>query len=207
MDKTINQTQFDAVITRHQDLISLLLKRNLINSNTPQYEHVDNLELIKNKNVIGVIPAKLAVFANSITVVDLAIPKERKGLDLPLEELEAYAGETMQFKVEQIPTRTDFSEAVVWTYAATLLQHLVRNEIIPRGGPQHQYAVAQQFNVDDIVDKPVIGHISYFAGCKAKDITSYENRYSFDLRGKIHTPELMQEWAGNLFTYKVKEIT
>lgn len=196
------------VITRHRDLIALLRERCLITPETPCIDHTDNIEDVRGKNIIGVVPAKLAIHANTVTEVKLRIPKERLGIDLPLDELRGYAGDTFTYKVEQIDTRTDFSEAVLATISTTFIQYVVRHGIIERGGPAHLTAALRKSAVtkEEIEGKPVVGHLPYWLGMNAKDITSLKLMYKYNRRGLVHTYEEMCGLEPELFTYRVQMV-
>lgn len=198
------------VVTRHLDLINLLADMGLIDDTTPVLLHA-NSEDIAGKDIIGVAPPKLAVYANSVTEVPLSIPKDLKDMwdgELPLEELKkCVIGEPVTYKVEKLDTRTDFSEAIITTRAATFLQYLVRENIIERRGKQHLAAVDRQFTLkEEIEGKPVLGHLPYHLAQYALDVTSLVNLYPYELRAKMHTYELTKQYTQGLFTYKVKQM-
>lgn len=207
-DKTINSTQFDVVITRHRDLVALYLEKGFVTADIPCIDHTDNIEDVRNKRVLGVVPAKLAIYANSVTEVKLSIPKERRGIELPLEELQKYAGEASTYKVEQIETRTDFSEAVLATPSNTFIQYVVRHDIIERRGKAHMEAARRDGAIkkEDILGRPVVGHLPYWIGMWALDVTSLALMYKYNRRGLVHSHEEMSALSPELFTYRVTRL-
>lgn len=78
------------VITRHPALISYLEEIGLISEGTPVYAHATP-ELVKDKQVIGILPLYLAVLTETITEIPLNIPQELRGQELSLEQIRQYA--------------------------------------------------------------------------------------------------------------------
>lgn len=199
--------QFDLFLSRHRDLYQFFVNKKIISSDLPILEHVDNLDLIKNKRIIGIIPSKLAILAHSISQIELNIPKEFKGKDLTPEQLEEFSGELQTFKVEEIKTRTDFSEAILLSNAATFVQYVVRLGLIKRGSEQHKSALnREKITREDIAGKIVLGHYSYDMLQWAKDISAFKLYYDFDHRGLVHDFDLMSHFDNGLFTFTVKRI-
>lgn len=196
------------IVTRHQDLIRLLEERGIVTPDTPRIDHTDDIEDVRGKDVIGVVPAKMAIFANTVTEVKLNIPKERRGLELPLDELRGYAGETSTYEVRKIETRTDFSDAVLATASNTFIQYVVRHGIIERRGKAHLEAVARGAAVSkaDILGKAVVGHLPYWLGQWATDVTTVGLYYKYERRGLVHTFEEMSSHNPEIFTYKVMRL-
>ena len=197
------------VVTRHKDLISLLRKMNLIKADTPVFEHVDNADFVAGKNIIGVIPAKLGILANTVTEIPLNIPDEFIGQDIPIDALEKMVvGEPETFKLLKIPTRIEFKDAIVCNVANTFIQYIVRKNIIPRRGAQHMDAVQRNGRATKelILNKPVLGNIRHCIGQFASDITTFNLQYKFERRGLVHTFDEMDEVNKGLFTYKVERI-
>lgn len=195
-------------VTRHADLIRLLEERGIIAADTPRIDHTDNIEDVRGKDVIGVVPAKLAIFANTVSEVRLSIPKERRGIELPLDELREYAGELSTYRVEQVETRTDFSDAVLATPSNTFIQYVVRHGIIERRGKAHMEAAQRNSAVkrEDIEGRPVVGHMPYWLGQYALDVTTVGLYYEYERRGLVHSFEEMSSYNPELITYKVTRL-
>jgi hypothetical protein len=196
------------VVTRHKDLIELLKERNLITNETLCIDHTDTLDDIKNKDVIGVVPAKLAIFANTVTEVKLNIPRERRGLELPLEELRNYASEAFTYKVKQVETRTDFSEAVLGSSANTFIKYVVRHNIIARRSKAHLDAAKRNEPIKktEILGKPFVGHLPYWLAQWTLDMTTVGLYYEYERRGLVHTLEEMLTYNPELITYTVTRL-
>lgn len=197
------------VVTRHRDLINLMLEMGIVKSDWPIFEHIDNLDFVRGKDLIGVVPAKLGILANSVTELPLNIPVEHHGTDIPLDLLRnMVAGEPQTYKLVIMPTRTKFDTAVICNHSTTFLQYVVRNGFIPRRGEQHMDAVKRNglANKDLILNKPVLGNIRHNMGQFAEDITTFDLQYAFERRGLVHSITEMEECNKGLFTYKVMRI-
>ena len=94
------------IVTRHKALISYLIKNEIINQDDDinVITHVDDVDIIKGKDVIGVLPMRLSCECNSITEVPLHIPAEVRGRkeELSLEEIEQYAQPLQKYKVTKL---------------------------------------------------------------------------------------------------------
>jgi hypothetical protein len=210
------------VVTRHKSLIELLEKRGIITPETPRIGHTDDWSEIEGKDLIGVVPPKIAIRANSVLEVPMKIPPEWRKVkvdergdatEIPLELLETFAGEERIYKVQQIETRTDFSEAIVITPSGTFLQYLVREHLIARRGPQHIEAATRMqrakeglqplVTAQEIEGKAVIGHLSYHMAALAQDVTNFDLRYEFEKRGMVHSYEDMKKFDNGTLTYTV----
>lgn len=89
------------VVTRHPELVDYLYQREIISGACSIMEHATEDD-IRGYDVVGVLPLHLAAVANSVTVVPLNVPQEKRGDNLTKEEIRQYAGEPRTFKVEEI---------------------------------------------------------------------------------------------------------
>lgn len=89
------------VATRHAALVDLLVERGLIEPNTPVISHATP-EQVAGKDVIGVLPLSLAVLANTVTELPLALTPELRGKELDLDTLRGIAGEAVTYKVTKV---------------------------------------------------------------------------------------------------------
>lgn len=69
------------VVTRHSALVEWLKMQGLITGDEPVIEHATSQD-VRGKHVVGVLPLHLAAEAESVTVVDLDIPPEKRGKEL-----------------------------------------------------------------------------------------------------------------------------
>ena len=89
------------VVTRHQALIEYLIELGLITAETPVISHASS-EQVQGKDVIGVLPLSLAVYAQSITEIPLALIPEDRGRELSIERLREIAGNPRTYSVKEV---------------------------------------------------------------------------------------------------------
>lgn len=89
------------IVTRHKALVDLLVERGLVESGAPVIEHA-TAEDVRGKDVIGVLPLSLAVLANSVTEIPLALTPELRGKELDIETLRSIAGAPVTYRVQKI---------------------------------------------------------------------------------------------------------
>lgn len=77
------------IITRHPALVAFLkdyldptLEVEVISHATP--------ELIRGRDVYGVLPLNLACLARSVTTVDMDVPADRRGTELSLSDIRKF---------------------------------------------------------------------------------------------------------------------
>ena len=88
------------VVTRHSALVDYLVETGLCPASIEVVSHA-NEETVAEKNVIGVLPLRLAAKAASITEVPLNIPPHLRGVELTLEQIRQYAGKPATYVVRQ----------------------------------------------------------------------------------------------------------
>ena len=89
------------VVTRHKALVEFLIKRKMIGANTPIIAHATEKDVL-GKDVIGVLPLRLAALAASVTEVPMDIPAELRGQELSLEQVEAFSGKPVKLSLIHI---------------------------------------------------------------------------------------------------------
>ncbi len=87
------------VITRHPALVELLIERGIIAEGTPVISHA-TLRDVRGKHVVGVLPLSLAVAAEKVTEISLALTEEDRGKELDIQRLREIAGPPVTYKVE-----------------------------------------------------------------------------------------------------------
>ena len=60
---------------------------------------------------------------------------------------------------------------------------------------------------EEIIDKPVFGHLPYHMAQYALDMSTITLYYDFERRGKVHTYEEMLKYNPQIMTYSVKAIS
>ena len=89
---------FDVVVTRHKALVEFFRNKDLISSEAVIIEHA-TLEDVENKNVLGILPLRLASYAQTVAELEMDLSQEQRGRELTLEEVEKAAGDLMVYKV------------------------------------------------------------------------------------------------------------
>jgi len=87
------------VVTRHGSLIEFLLKKGVVKEG--EYEVISHAspEAVRGKEVIGVLPHSLSCLTTSFTEVVLALPPEKRGKELTLEDIEKFSKGLKTYKV------------------------------------------------------------------------------------------------------------
>lgn len=89
------------VITRHPALVRWLLDNMVIDESTEVFAHATP-ELVKGKDVIGVLPMRLAALTGRFREVTLEIPAEWRGKELTLEQFKQCNPCLTEYHVERI---------------------------------------------------------------------------------------------------------
>ena len=92
------------LITRHEATKQLFRELNIIDGNTLILDHIDksNIHLIKNKDVIGILPLDLAVQCKSSTSPIWDIPLEARGNEWEYEEIKRYFKGMKKYEVREV---------------------------------------------------------------------------------------------------------
>ena len=86
------------VVTRHPALVAYLVEVGLVQEGVKVVTHATE-DAVRRKHVIGVLPLRLAALAASITEVPLVLPPDLRGVELTLDQIRKYAGETATYAV------------------------------------------------------------------------------------------------------------
>jgi putative CRISPR-associated protein (TIGR02620 family) len=87
------------IVTRHKGLVEWLKLHGIAGE---VVEHVTTPEQISGKNVVGVLPLNLAALAATITTVDMALPAEKRGVDLTPEEMDSFGATMNKYRVMKV---------------------------------------------------------------------------------------------------------
>ncbi len=93
--------RIDIVITRHQGLVDYLLEEEIISPQTQVVAHATP-ELVRGKNVLGVLPHNLSCLCRTFTEIPLALPQELRGKELTKETIRKYAGKPTTYVVRKL---------------------------------------------------------------------------------------------------------
>ena len=86
------------VVTRHPALVEYLIQQGLVQKDVEVVSHAKPEE-VAGKDVIGVLPLRLAVLARTVTEVPMDIPPEMRGKELTLAQVEKFAGPAVRYAV------------------------------------------------------------------------------------------------------------
>ena len=101
------------VVTKHIAMVQYLKEIGFINDDTPIFNHVE-VEDITGKDVVGVLPMRLAVHANSVTEISVDLPKNLRGKELSLDEFKSVVKQPFQtYMVNGGETDMDYLKAEI----------------------------------------------------------------------------------------------
>ena len=95
------------VVTRYKSLVDYLIELNLIDKDTKITAHA-NIDDVKDKHVLGVLPLWLSCHAAKITEIQLKLPAEKRGKELTIEEVRFFALSPRTYTVNEVA----FNDAV-----------------------------------------------------------------------------------------------
>lgn len=98
-------TDDTVVVTRHAGLVEYLFERGLVDKDTWVVNHAD-IEDVRGKDVIGILPLRLAVEASSVTEIPMDIPEHLRGKELGIDQVRQLAGPARRFVVREVPPMT-----------------------------------------------------------------------------------------------------
>ncbi len=91
----------DLVVTRHPGLVEYLRELGLVTNETQVVAHATP-ELVKGKNVCGVLPHSLSCLCETFTEVPLLLTPELRGVELSLDQVREAAGEPVTYHVHRL---------------------------------------------------------------------------------------------------------
>lgn len=83
------------IVTRHKGLVEWLERHGITGEVKPSVT-VDD---IRNKHVIGALPAHIAQYALYLTSVDYSCPFEKRGKELTADDLDSYGAKLFDYTV------------------------------------------------------------------------------------------------------------
>jgi putative CRISPR-associated protein (TIGR02620 family) len=89
------------VVTRYKGLVEYLQELKLIEEETKVVAHA-NIEDVKGKHVLGVLPLWLSCHAAKITEIQLKLPAEKRGKELTVEEVRFFALSPRTYIVKEV---------------------------------------------------------------------------------------------------------
>ena len=88
-------------VARHEGLQQYCREIGLINTDTPCYDAV-TVALVKNKDVVGILPLKLACLTNTYTMIPLGLKRSFNISELSLEDIRRFAMPHKTYKITEI---------------------------------------------------------------------------------------------------------
>ena len=89
------------VVTRHKALVQYLIETGVITADAPVIFHATP-ENVVGRDVIGILPMRLAALARSITEIEMHIPESYRGRELTIEEVRLLALGARRYVVTEI---------------------------------------------------------------------------------------------------------
>lgn len=78
----LRNQHFDILISRHQAIYDWLLENEIISKDIPVIDYVTDINIIKDKDVIGVLPLWLAAHCRTFTHIRINFPNKNKSYKL-----------------------------------------------------------------------------------------------------------------------------
>ena len=89
------------IVTRQPALIDFLIEKGVVRAHHECEVHeFATRELVKDRDVIGMLPHNLSVLCNTFTEIPLEIPKGKLGKELKLSDIRKYAREAVTYRIE-----------------------------------------------------------------------------------------------------------
>lgn len=92
------------IITRHKSLVEYMKEINLVTGDENIITDNATLSDVSGKHVIGVLPNFLAAHAAFLTEIPLKIPADLRGKELSLEQVRAFAGQPVTYRISVVDT-------------------------------------------------------------------------------------------------------
>lgn len=93
--------KIDLIVTRHPAMKAFLIEHGIADESTPCVAHASAAD-VEGKHVAGVLPLFLAAKAASLTTVDLALPLEKRGVELSLADMRKYVRGLATYSVARV---------------------------------------------------------------------------------------------------------
>lgn len=90
--------KIDLVVTRHPALLTVLIERGLVDTNTPIVTHASE-DQVRGKHVLGVLPHRLSSLCGLYTELSINVPPEMRGRELTVEQVREYASAPVTYSV------------------------------------------------------------------------------------------------------------
>lgn len=99
----MNTPPIDIIVTRHPNLVALLIERGIVDETIRVIEHARPDE-VRGKHVLGILPHHLSSLAASITEIPMRLTRDDRellaGSEMPIERMREVAGRPVTYIVE-----------------------------------------------------------------------------------------------------------
>ncbi|NCD42196.1 MAG: hypothetical protein EOL88_08910 [Bacteroidia bacterium] len=99
--RLIMSIEIEIIVTRHAALIKYLKEIGLATDNTIVVSHATP-DVVRGKNVLGVLPHSLSCLTETFTEVPLNLPPEMRGKELTLEDMRKYSSDPVTYVVTRV---------------------------------------------------------------------------------------------------------
>lgn len=96
----MDMQKFNLVVTRHQGLVDFLREENLLTEDCTILTHVTDTDVLRHKDVIGVLPHHMSSLCHTFSELVLEMTPEDRGQDLPLERVKEIQRGIRTYKVQ-----------------------------------------------------------------------------------------------------------
>ncbi len=97
----MSKIEIEIVVTRHAALIEYLKEIGLATDETSVVSHATP-DVVRVKNVLGVLPHSLSCLTATFTEVPLNLPPEMRGKELTIEDMREYSGDPVTYIVTRV---------------------------------------------------------------------------------------------------------
>jgi len=86
------------IVTKHQALAQYIIEQGFADKDTPILDSV-SADNIREKDVLGVLPIRLAQFTRTYTEFPIELPKSARGKELTIEQVREFAKKPIVYMV------------------------------------------------------------------------------------------------------------
>ena len=115
------QTVIDIIVTRHPNLVALLIERGIVDEGIRVIEHAKPND-VRGKHVIGILPHHLSSLAASITEIPMRLTRDDRelltGSEMPLDRMREVAMHPVTYTVTSDSYRASVGSCFAAAYMA-----------------------------------------------------------------------------------------
>lgn len=186
------------VVTRHTALVDWLREAGHIPADAAVIAHVDSVEQIQGKHVIGILPLALAVHTAAVTEVALRLPPAAYGREWTLDELREGVQGVRQYQIRSWPAPRGGYDLLTAPYPAARDWLAAQHPGVP--------VLADRLTAADVAGKNVLTLLGLplHLATGAATVTAYTLDLPLEARGQQLTAADFDRYAGPLVTARVR---